>query len=143
MRRSLYVLSAAIVASAVAIPTVFASQAVPGVTATTVTIGGTFSVSGAASGYGPIPVAMHAYFSYVNATRGPDGKRGVGGRQIVFKYYDDAYNPAQTVQLTRQLVEQDHVFALVGSLGTATQEARGRSAGSPTTRRRLRPTAVS
>jgi branched-chain amino acid transport system substrate-binding protein len=66
---------------------------------------------------------MHAYFSYVNATRGPDGKRGVDGRQIVFKYYDDGYNPAQTVQLTRQLVEQDHVFALVGGLGTATQEA--------------------
>jgi branched-chain amino acid transport system substrate-binding protein len=113
----------AAVAALVAVAGAGAQNQAPGVTATTVTIGGTFPLSGPASLYAPIPVGMHAYFSYVNATRGPDGKRGVGGRQIVFKYYDDAYNPAQTVQLTRQLVEQDHVFALVGSLGTATQEA--------------------
>ena len=40
------------------------------------------------------------------------------GRQIIFKYYDDGYNPANTVQLTRRLVEQDKVFATVGGLGT-------------------------
>ena len=61
---------------------------------------------------------MKAYFSYINSRKGPDGKRGVYGRQIVFKYYDDGYNPANTVQLTRKLVEQDKVFAVVGSLGT-------------------------
>ena len=38
---------------------------------------------------------MKAYFSYINARKGPDGKRGVYGRQIVFKYYDDGYNPAE------------------------------------------------
>ena len=39
------------------------------------------------------------------STRGrdKDGKRGIYGRQIVWKYYDDAYNPAQTVQLTNKL----------------------------------------
>ena len=42
----------------------------------------------------------------------------MGGRQIVWKFYDDAYNPANTVQLTRRLVEQDKVFATVGQLGT-------------------------
>ncbi|CAN5804065.1 ABC transporter substrate-binding protein [soil metagenome] len=31
---------------------------------------------------------------------------------------DDAYNPAQSVQATRQLVEQDKVFAIFNSLGT-------------------------
>jgi branched-chain amino acid transport system substrate-binding protein len=36
---------------------------------------------------------------------------------------DDQYNPAQTVQLTRQLVEQDRVFAIVGGLGTEQQLA--------------------
>jgi branched-chain amino acid transport system substrate-binding protein len=36
----------------------------------------------------------------------------------VWKFYDDAYNPAQTVQLTNQLLLQDRVFAIVGSLGT-------------------------
>ncbi len=50
---------------------------------------------------------------------GPDDKKiGVYGRQINWKYYDDAYNPANTVQLTNQLVLQDKVFAIVGTLGT-------------------------
>jgi branched-chain amino acid transport system substrate-binding protein len=89
-----------------------------GITARTVTIGGTFPLTGPASLYAPIPVAMKAYFSWINARKGPDGKRGVGGRQIVFNVYDDGYNPANSVQLTRKLVEQDKVFAVVGSLGT-------------------------
>jgi hypothetical protein len=33
-------------------------------------------------------------------------------------YKDDQYSPPQAVQLTRELVEQDGVFAVVGSLGT-------------------------
>lgn len=94
------------------------AEQTPGVTARTITIGGTFPLTGPAALYGPIPVAMKAYFSYVNARKGPDGKRGVMGRQIVWKYYDDQYNPANTVQLTRRLVEQDKVFATVGQLGT-------------------------
>ena len=66
---------------------------------------------------------MKAYFSYINARRGPDGKRGVYGRQIIWKYYDDVYNPVNSVQLTRKLVEEDKVFAVVGSLGTEVNEA--------------------
>jgi len=127
MRRKLYPVVAAIavgIVTLVALPSAFAREAAdPGLTAKTVTIGGTFPLSGPASSYAPIPVGMRAYFSYVNASRGPDHRRGVNGRQIIWKYYDDAYNPAQTVQLTRQLVEQDKVFALVGGLGTSQQES--------------------
>jgi ABC-type branched-subunit amino acid transport system substrate-binding protein len=47
---------------------------------------------------------MGAYFT--STPGGPDKKRGVMGRQIVFKYYDDGYNPANTAQLTRRLVER-------------------------------------
>ena len=90
----------------------------PGVTAKTITIGGTFPLTGPAAAYAQIPSGMRAYFSYINARRGPDGKRGVRGRQIIWKFYDDGYNPANTVQLTRRLVEQDKVFATVGQLGT-------------------------
>ena len=89
-----------------------------GVTATTVTIGGTFPLTGPASQYAPFPVAMKAYFSYVNDRKGPDGRRGVRGRRIAFNVYDDGYNAANSVQLTRRLVEQDEVFAVVGSVGT-------------------------
>jgi branched-chain amino acid transport system substrate-binding protein len=99
------------------------SQATPGVTAKNVTIGATLPLTGPASAYGTIATAMKAYFSYVNARKGPDGKRGVLGRQIVFKVYDDGYNPANTVQLVRRLVEQDNVFAIVGALGTEHNEA--------------------
>ena len=95
----------------------------PGVTAKTVVIGGTFPLTGPAAAYAPIPQGMKAYFSYVNARRAskaedPARRRGVFGRQIIWKFYDDAYNPANTVQLTRRLVEQDKVFATVGQLGT-------------------------
>ena len=94
-----------------------------GITAKSVKIGGTFPLSGPASLYATIPVAMKAYFSYINARRGPDGKRGVYGRQIIWNYKDDQYSPPAAVQLTRGLVEQDKVFAVVGSLGTEVNQA--------------------
>jgi branched-chain amino acid transport system substrate-binding protein len=124
MRRALFALGAAVITMAVVLPGAFGrTQATPGVTAKTITLGGTFPLSGPASSYAPIAAGMAAYFSYVNATKGPDDKRGVGGRQIIWKYYDDGYNPANTVQRTHQLVEQDHVFALIGGLGTEPQLA--------------------
>jgi branched-chain amino acid transport system substrate-binding protein len=102
-------LAVAVVASAA----VAAGTATPGVTSKTITIGGTFPLTGPAALYGVIPKAESAYFQYVNA------HGGVNGRKIVFKYYDDGYNPANTVPLTHKLVQQDHVFAVYGSLGTA------------------------
>src|SRR5262249_7560652 len=54
---------------------------------------------------------------------GADDKRGIGGRQIIWKYYDDSYSPPITVQQTRKLVEEDKVFALFGGLGTEPQQA--------------------
>ena len=101
------------------------SQATPGVTNTSIVLGGTYPLTGPASLYAPIPRGMDAYFKYINTRKGKDGKRGIHGRQIVWKYYDDAYNPAQTVQLTNKLILDDKIFADVGSLGTEpTQAAR-------------------
>jgi branched-chain amino acid transport system substrate-binding protein len=94
------------------------AAAAPGVTSTTITIGGTFPLTGPASLYAPIPKGMDAYFKWANQRKGADGKLGVYGRKIVWKYYDDGYNPANTVQLTNQLILQDKVFAIVGTLGT-------------------------
>jgi branched-chain amino acid transport system substrate-binding protein len=90
-----------------------------GVDKRTIKLGGTFPLSGFASQYAPIPAGMRAYFSYINSRRSKvDGKRGVYGRQIVWKFYDDQYNPSQTVQLTNKLILEDKIFANVGSLGT-------------------------
>ena len=83
-----------------------------GVTPTTIMIGGTVPLSGPAAAYGTIPKAADAYFHYVN------DNGGVNGRQIDYTYLDDAYDPAQTVPLTKQLVEQNHVFAVYAGLGT-------------------------
>ena len=99
------------------------TQAVPGITSRAITIGGTFPFSGPVSSYAPIEAGMQTYFKYVNARRGPDGKRGVYGRGIIFKTYDDGYNPAQAVQLHNKLVLQDKVFAVVGTLGTENNRA--------------------
>ncbi|MFE3238486.1 ABC transporter substrate-binding protein, partial [Kitasatospora indigofera] len=86
-----------------------------GVTATTVTIGSHQSLTGpAAPGYSEIPVASKAYFDYVN------DHGGVNGRKIIFKYLDDVYNPANTVDVVHRLVEQDQVFAVFEGLGTPT-----------------------
>ena len=90
-----------------------APAADPGLTSSTVLLGGTVPLTGEAAAFGSVGPGAKAYFDYVNA------KGGVNGRTIEYRYYDDAYNPAQTVQLTRRLVEQDKVFAIFNSIGTA------------------------
>ncbi len=118
MRKTFLLIAAALSVSAVIVVTAGAtSSATPGVTAKSILLEGTFPLSGPASGYAPIPGGMAAYFSYVNA------HGGVNGRKITFKYEDDGYNPANTVQITHKFVEQDHAFALVGGLGTEPQTA--------------------
>ncbi|WP_322921161.1 ABC transporter substrate-binding protein [Nocardioides renjunii] len=88
----------------------------PGVTDDSVTIGGTFPLTGvAAPGYSEIPTGAQAYFDYVNEAG------GVHGRTIDYIVKDDAYNPTNTSTVTNELVLQDEVFATVGSLGTPTQ----------------------
>ncbi len=39
-------------------------------------------------------------------------------RKITYKFLDDGYDPARTVQVVRELVQQDQVFALFNTLGT-------------------------
>ena len=86
-----------------------------GVTKDSILIGATVPLSGPAAAYGTIAKASDAYFHYVN------DNGGINGRQITYKYLDDAYNPAQTVPLTKQLVEQDQVFLMFAGLGTQAQ----------------------
>ena len=86
-----------------------------GITSNSILLGVTIAQSGPAAAYGTIANAANAYFSYVN------GQGGVNGRKITYKIVDDGYNPAQTVPLTKQLVEQNKVFAMFGGLGTQPQ----------------------
>jgi ABC-type branched-subunit amino acid transport system substrate-binding protein len=98
--------AAAVVAAAAA------ATSTPGVTASTITIGGTAPLSGPAAAFASVARGSEAYFEYVNA------RGGVHRRKIVYRYFDDAYDPARTVQLTQRLVEQEHVLALFDTVGT-------------------------
>jgi branched-chain amino acid transport system substrate-binding protein len=101
-----------IVLAAVAVPTAIAGGGAPGVTASTITIGGTVPITGPAALFGSVGRGADAYFKYVNA------HGGVNGRKIKYLYRDDAYDPSKTVQLTRELVENDKVFAVFSTIGT-------------------------
>ena len=59
----------------------------------------------------------HEYIKQVNA------HGGIYGREIVVIYRDDQYEPARTLANTKQLVEQEGVFALFGYVGTPTFQA--------------------
>jgi ABC-type branched-subunit amino acid transport system substrate-binding protein len=86
-----------------------------GITATTVTIGAHYPLTGpAAPGYSEIGPAAEAMYKYIN------DNGGVNGRKIELKFKDDGYNPANTVDVVKQLVLQDKVFGIVGGLGTPT-----------------------
>jgi branched-chain amino acid transport system substrate-binding protein len=84
----------------------------PGATPTTILLGGTSPLTGPAAAYASVARGAKAYFDSVNA------KGGVAKRKVEYKIVDDGYNPAQTVQAVRRLVEQDKVFAVFNSLGT-------------------------
>lgn len=86
----------------------------PGVTENSVRVGAHFPLTGvAAPGYSEIPTGTQAYFDWVNA------RGGVNGRQIEYIFRDDAYTPTQTTQVVNELVLRDQVFAMLGGLGTA------------------------
>jgi branched-chain amino acid transport system substrate-binding protein len=95
----------------IAAPVAFAGST-PGVTSSTITIGGTVPITGPAALFGSVGRGADAYFKYVNA------HGGVNGRKIRYLYRDDAYDPSKTVQLTRELVENDHVLAIFSTIGT-------------------------
>jgi ABC-type branched-subunit amino acid transport system substrate-binding protein len=91
------------------------SASAPGITPTQVTVGGHFPLTGpAAPGYSEIPRAISAYFQFVNANG------AINGRKLKMIARDDGYNPTNTVKVTKQLVLQDKIFAMLGGLGTPT-----------------------
>jgi branched-chain amino acid transport system substrate-binding protein len=96
-----------------------AAAEVPGITDTEILLGADFPLAGTMGAvYATIPQATAAYFDYINDTQG-----GVCGRQIVYKVEDNQMDPAKAMEAVRKLVEEDKVFAIVGSLGDAPHSA--------------------
>jgi branched-chain amino acid transport system substrate-binding protein len=111
--RRLILFAAVVGALALSLPGAFAGgSATPGVTSTSILLGGTAPLTGPETAYAPVARGAQAYFAYVNA------HGGVFKRKITYKVLDDAYDPSKTVQATRQLVQQDQVFAIFNSIGT-------------------------
>jgi branched-chain amino acid transport system substrate-binding protein len=94
-----------------------AGQYGPGVSDTEIKIGNTMPYSGPASAYGAIGKAEAAYFAMIN------DQGGINGRKINFITRDDGYSPPKTVELVRQLVEEEHVLLLFNTLGTPPNSA--------------------
>jgi branched-chain amino acid transport system substrate-binding protein len=91
--------------------------ATPGVTSSSILVGGTIPLTGEAAAAAGVARGADAYFKYVNA------KGGVYKRKITYKYLDDGYDPQRTFLGVRQLVQQDDVFAIFNSLGTSNNAA--------------------
>jgi branched-chain amino acid transport system substrate-binding protein len=110
--RSLVVLSSVVLGSA------FGSGAVraeTGVTDREVLVGQFAAFSGAAAQLGQrMQAGIEAYFKAINA------QGGVNGRQLKLVTRDDGYEPEKAKEAVKALIEQEKVFAFVGSVGTPT-----------------------
>jgi branched-chain amino acid transport system substrate-binding protein len=84
----------------------------PGTSATEIKVGQTIAYSGPASAYGQLGKVEAAYFKWLNA------KGGINGRKINFISLDDGYSPPKAVENARKLVESDEVALVFNVLGT-------------------------
>src|SRR5438270_5253492 len=112
MSRTLGVAAVALVAVIAVAGAGAGRQATPGVTSSSILLGGTAPLTGEASAGAGVAKGADAYFEYVN------DHGGVFGRKITYKYIDDGYEPQRTFLAMRQLVQQDGVFAMFNTLGT-------------------------
>ena len=106
-------------ATAAGTPKPSTGEPVDGITDTEIILGSHFAQSGTyGAAFAPVLSGLQAYFEYLNEEKG-----GVCNREIVLKAEDDQYDPAHAVEVTRKLVEQDKIFAMVAGLGTAAHSA--------------------
>jgi len=95
-----------------------ASSAETGVSDNSILVGQSVPLSGPSQELGSeMKMGIQAYFDQINA------QGGVNGRRLELKTLDDGYEPDRAASNTRQLVEKDNVFALLGYVGTATSVA--------------------
>jgi branched-chain amino acid transport system substrate-binding protein len=88
-----------------------------GVSDSEIKIGHTCPYSGPASAYGVNGKAIVAFWDMIN------DQGGINGRKIKFITLDDGYSPPKTVEMIRQLVEQEKVLCTHNTLGTACNTA--------------------
>lgn len=82
-----------------------------------VTIGAFTPVTGPVPFYAILTHAAESYYRNLNENGGIDGWT------VKYVTRDDGYDPARSVAVTRQLVEDEGIFALSAAVGTATNVA--------------------
>jgi branched-chain amino acid transport system substrate-binding protein len=86
-----------------------------GVTDTEIRIGQFAAQTGPAAELGKrMQLGILAHFNSVNATG------GINGRKLKLISRDDGYEPEKAAAAVKALIEEDKVFALIGSVGTPT-----------------------
>ncbi len=83
----------------------------------TISIGGFTPITGPVPFYAILTHAAESYFRNANENG------GIRGWKVKYTTLDDGYDPARSVAVTRRLVEEEKIFALVASVGTATNVA--------------------
>lgn len=92
--------------------------ATPGVHPDRVLFGQSAALSGPAAALGQgMRLGIQAAFAEINR------RGGVHGRQLELLSLDDGYEPEAALSNTRQLLQEEHVFALIGPVGTPTSRA--------------------
>lgn len=95
-----------------------ATAETPGVSSDRIIMGQSAAFGGPAAALGTgMNQGLMAAFKEINEAG------GVHGRQLEVKQMDDGYEPDRSIANTRQLIEQDNVFALIGAVGTPTSKA--------------------
>ena len=86
-----------------------------GVTEDKIYIGNTVATSGEFATVGiPFNLGLNAALKVYN------DNGGFGGKTVELIHYDDAFHAEQGLNLTKKLIEEDQIFALVGHFGTPT-----------------------
>src|SRR5262245_56036597 len=89
-----------------------------GVAADSVTFGQAAVLEGPAAALGQgMRAGISAAFDEINK------KGGVNGRKLKLVSVDDGYEPDRSIAMTKKLIEEDKVFALIGPVGTPTAAA--------------------
>jgi ABC-type branched-subunit amino acid transport system substrate-binding protein len=84
-----------------------------GITATTIKLGGIIDQTGRGT-----VVSVPILGGYTLAVKEINATGGINGRKVAYTALSDNYDPSQTLPLTRQLVESDGVFAVMGVFGS-------------------------
>ena len=95
-----------------------AAYAEDGVSADKIVLGQAAALTGPAAALGQgMKVGLEAAFAEVNKAG------GIKGRKLELKSVDDGYEPTRSIGVVKKLLNEDKVFAIIGTVGTPTAAA--------------------